>query len=407
MHDKYEAVFEVLGEGGGLTISRTMIDGTEKFLYNHQEFDPTDEGMDINVKETYTNFQEPFELINKYPWHLLHVENVHKDYVNYVSERLIEKLNNEEAKFIYVKNEISRLESLLNIKLQEKDGKWNIIPFLNKKINSMENDLKWKEAIVKVLEDEKKALQYTEIAELISERGYRKSLGATPRDTVSSVLTTDIKTNKVKSIFVKVDKGIYILRKFLDDGSQLLPEEDSEIQSGTKISKKQTLAENIKVINAFGIYWNRNLVYWKTTPELLGIQQTGATEVNFRDQRGIYLLYDNREIIYVGQAIEQTLGQRLKQHISDRLSGRWDRFSWFGFYSVDDKGHLKGRKVFDSLDIQVIADIMEAILIESIEPRQNRKQGNTLLGMEYLQQESPEIKKKKTQEFIKELTSKL
>ena len=32
--------------------------------------------------------------------------------------------------------------------------------------------LKWKDAIVKVFEDEKKALHYTEIAELIAEKGY-------------------------------------------------------------------------------------------------------------------------------------------------------------------------------------------------------------------------------------------
>ena len=31
-------------------------------------------------------------------------------------------------------------------------------------------DLKWKEAIYKVLEEEKKALHYTEIAELIAEK---------------------------------------------------------------------------------------------------------------------------------------------------------------------------------------------------------------------------------------------
>ena len=148
-------------------------------------------------------------------------------------------------------------------------------------------------------------------------------------------------------------------------------------------------------------------MHWKTNPDLLGIQQIGATEVNFKDQRGIYLLYDNREIIYVGQAIEQTLGQRLKQHISDRLSGRWDRFSWFGFYSVNDKGHLSDRKKFENIDIQVLADTLEAILIESVEPRQNRKQGNTLSGMEYLQKESAEIKKKRTEELLKELTDKL
>jgi len=177
-------------------------------------------------------------------------------------------------------------------------------------------ELKWKEAIVKVFEDEKKALHYTEIAELIAEKGYRKSLGASPQDTVSANITTDINNKLEKSVFAKVDRGIYILRKFLDDPALLLSDEYEKQTETKKITK-----ERIKVINAFGIYWSRNLVYWKTNPDLLGIQQVGATEVNFKDQRGIYLLYDGREIIYVGQAIEQTLGQRLKQHNSDRLSG--------------------------------------------------------------------------------------
>ena len=66
-------------------------------------------------------------------------------------------------------------------------------------------DLKWKVAIEKVLNEEKRQLHYTEIAELIAERGYRKSLGATPQDTVSANLTTDINTNKENSIFAKVD----------------------------------------------------------------------------------------------------------------------------------------------------------------------------------------------------------
>jgi len=111
-------------------------------------------------------------------------------------------------------------------------------------------DLKWKEAIVKVFEDEKKALHYTEIAELIAERGYRKSLGATQQDTVSANMTTDINTNQEKSIFAKVDRGIYILRKFLDDRSQLLPEE-TEKQTE---AKEKSIFEKSKIINAFGIY---------------------------------------------------------------------------------------------------------------------------------------------------------
>ena len=62
-------------------------------------------------------------------------------------------------------------------------------------------ELTWKKAIIKVLEEEEKALHYTEIAELIAERGYRMNFGATPQDTVSALLTTDINKNGEKSLF--------------------------------------------------------------------------------------------------------------------------------------------------------------------------------------------------------------
>ena len=263
-------------------------------------------------------------------------------------------------------------------------------------------ELKWKEAIEKVLNEEKKQLHYTEIAELIAERGYRKSLGATPQDTVSANITTDLNTNKDKSIFARVDKGYYILRKFLSEPTDILIDE-SEPQI---INNKVVTIDNHKIINAFGIYWNRNLVHWKSTPDLLGIQQVGATEVNFKDQKGIYLLHDARETIYVGQAIEQPLGKRLKDHTTDRLAGRWDRFSWFGFYPVTEDAKLNLDAKFKDFTIQNLGDILEAILIESIEPRQNRKQGNSFQGIEYLQKEAPEIRKKQTEQMIRELMDK-
>lgn len=264
-------------------------------------------------------------------------------------------------------------------------------------------ELKWKEAIEKVLCDEKKQLHYTEIAELIAERGYRTSLGATPQDTVSANLTTDIKAKKEKSIFAKTDKGYYILRKYLNSTEvNSLDNGEPEI-----IGNKIVIKDSHKIINAFGIYWNRNHVHWKSQPDLLGIQQIGATQVNFKNQIGIYLLHDSRETVYVGQAIEQPLGKRLKDHTTDRLAGRWDRFSWFGFYPVTEDAELNLDIKFKDFTIQNLGDILEAILIESIEPRQNRKQGNSFVGLEYLQQEAPEIQKKLKQQIIQELADKL
>jgi HB1/ASXL restriction endonuclease-like protein with HTH domain len=265
------------------------------------------------------------------------------------------------------------------------------------------SELKWKEAIIKVLKEEKKALHYTEIAEMIAEKGYRTSLGATPQDTVSANLTTDINKNKEKSIFARVDRGFYILRKFLDESSNLIAEEFQD----SKAKKRKDSSDKLKVINSFGIYWNRDFVHWKSTPDLLGIQQVGATNVNFRNQIGIYLLHDSRETIYVGQAIEQPLGQRLKNHTTDRLGGRWDRFSWFGFYPITENGELDENLDLSNMSIKDFGDILEAILIESIEPRQNRKQGNQFSGIEFLQKEAPEIKKRMKEQIIRELTEKL
>src|SRR5690606_2864191 len=123
----------------------------------------------------------------------------------------------------------------------------------------------------------------------------------------------------------------------VDNSTQLLAE-DTKSKNGEPIS--ESLFDNRKIINALGIYWDRYQVHWKTSPDLLGIQQIGATSVNFKEQKGIYLLHDSRETIYVGQAIEQPLGVRLRYHTSDRLSGRWNRFSWFGFHSVNENGQL-------------------------------------------------------------------
>jgi len=265
-------------------------------------------------------------------------------------------------------------------------------------------ELKWKEAIEKVLNEEKKQLHYTEIAELIAKRGYRTSLGATPQETVSAQLATDVK--KENSIFKRVDKGVFTLKKFFKVTS-----EDDEIddvvidKKENQTIKKRRNSSNSKIINAFGIYWNRTLVHWKSaTPDLFGIQQIGAKEVNFKEQKGIYLLHDTRETIYVGQAIEQSLGKRLKDHTTDRLAGRWDRFSWFGFYPVNEDGKLNLDAQFNDFTIQHLGDILEAILIESIEPRQNRKQGNSFIGLEFLQQEAPEIKQKQKKQMLDELS---
>lgn len=199
--------------------------------------------------------------------------------------------------------------------------------------------------------------------------------------------------------FAKVDRGEYVLKRFLNDQSEFVTE--AEIANDDATERKL-------IVEALGVYWNRSQIFWKTNPDILGVQQIGAVPVNFSHQTGVYLLHDGRETIYVGQAVEQSIGKRLYQHTMDRLSGRWDRFSWYGFYGVSSEGEVAHSKSpLESLTLSELADTLEGILIECIEPRQNRKRGNTFSGIEYIQVKNPEIIRREKQQLWQEMGEKI
>lgn len=256
----------------------------------------------------------------------------------------------------------------------------------------MAKDTPWREAIEDVLREAGTALHYTEIAERIVTSGLRKKVGATPAATVNSILTTSINKEGEASPFIKLGKGEYALK----------PGTRAELPTvGGTQSAEDEEEEQYSIITSFGMYWRRDFVKWSAEPRLLGIQQIGASPVNFCKQIGLYLLYDGREAIYVGRAVERPLGRRLYEHTVDRLSTRWDRFSWFGLLPVSDQGNL-GDLPQEYVSTRVIPAI-EAVLIEALEPRQNRKRGDDFAAVEYMQQEDPDIEAAKIKEKIKEI----
>ena len=54
----------------------------------------------------------------------------------------------------------------------------------------------------------------------------------------------------------------------------------------------------------------------------------------------------------------------------------------------------------EKYDAIKIIPALEAILIEALEPRQNRKRGDDLSAVEYLQQEDPAIQRKRVKEIL-------
>lgn len=248
----------------------------------------------------------------------------------------------------------------------------------------MATDLTWRQAIDKVLSSSPSAMHYKEIADQIMANGLRKNLGATPAATVNAQITSSIKHDGDASPYIRVDKGTFALRS----GTSV-----SQSDLTSKASEPEVIEEQYRIITSFGMFWRRDAIEWTAIQRLLGMQSIGATPVDFNKQLGIYLLYDGREVIYVGRTTDRSLGRRLYEHTFDRMSARLDRFSWFGLLPVSDSGQLdKLPTIYNATEL---IPALEAVLIEALEPRQNRKRGDDLAAVEYIQKVDPEIEKKK------------
>lgn len=257
---------------------------------------------------------------------------------------------------------------------------------------NMASELSWEDAIMLVLRDAGGMMRYTEIGEEIAARALKKS--ANPSANVAATLSKLIR--EPDSPFVKLGKGEYTLKSNIEPpplaASTPVPaiEEADEPESGA--------------LKAFGMFWQREQVVWSGRPRLLGRQTLGASNVNFAAQVGVYLLHDRDRVIYVGRATD-TMFTRLKFHTVDRLSGRWDRFSWFGLRDVAADGSLSTSSA--SWSPSVIIETLEALLIESLEPPLNRKRGDNFSGAEYIQVLDPEIERHRRKKILAEMAEKI
>jgi len=150
------------------------------------------------------------------------------------------------------------------------------------------------------------------------------------------------------------------------------------------------------------MYWQRDLVVWRNNPKVYGKQQALVKPVDFGKQKGLYILYDHHTVVYVGRSIDRPLGKRLFEHTVDRLGSRWSRFSWFGLLDVTQEGDLRETTLNTSL-ASIIATL-EALLIEALEPPQNRKRGD---DFEYIQGIDPELKEREIQNTLRSIEQKM
>jgi hypothetical protein len=136
------------------------------------------------------------------------------------------------------------------------------------------------------------------------------------------------------------------------------------------------------MIACYGLFWREDYVFWgapKNPGKLFGVlsSRAGSSMVDFREQTGVYILYSDYKIIYVGQAGNgnQKLFLRLRNHRKDALAKRWNQFSWFGTRWV--KGDFELANVVQTIHSpkRTVLDHLEAVLISAAEPSLNRQGG--------------------------------
>lgn len=116
-------------------------------------------------------------------------------------------------------------------------------------------------------------------------------------------------------------------------------------------------------LDSFGIYWSRDDSGIKKI-QLSGEDLEGSA-VDISEGQGIYILYKNDRVVYVGRAMKSRnrgLGRRLTEHTrtKSRLKNRWDSFSFF---------EIGGEHA------EEVIELIEGILIEVLVPPENRQAG--------------------------------
>lgn len=136
------------------------------------------------------------------------------------------------------------------------------------------------------------------------------------------------------------------------------------------------------LVKNFGHLWERRYLYrgrGSIAGHLKGKVSPKSKEIDFREQIGVYVLYDkDMKAVYVGQAgygESSRLLTRLKQHENDHLWNRWAYFSWYGIRQVTDTALHAAQSSESKYSVpgSTLIEQLEGVLISVLEPSLNRQ----------------------------------
>ena len=168
------------------------------------------------------------------------------------------------------------------------------------------------------------------------------------------------------------------------------------------------------IIKNYGFLWERKHIFRGAGSNAGHLKGTspGLEMADFRDQIGVYVLYDQfQNIVYIGQAGNgnASLFTRLKNHMDGGMWNRWQYFTWIGFKAVNQDGSLSAQQSVDSgvsgFRYSDALDEIEGILIEVIEPKLNKQSGKLRSAIEYDQYVDPKVADVTTAALLNEIKS--
>jgi len=118
---KKECVFEIGGEGGSIAIHRVKEKEGYIYIFNHNETDFSDSGLDVNYSNELSSFEQAFKKLRTAWrwWYILSLQEVHKDYKSIVSIEYLKELNNVNNKNHNFSNSITEFENILGVNFNQ------------------------------------------------------------------------------------------------------------------------------------------------------------------------------------------------------------------------------------------------------------------------------------------------
>jgi hypothetical protein len=238
-----------------------------------------------------------------------------------------------------------------------------------------------KTSIKKVLSTSSEPMDIDQIAVQLAIEEDLSRHGAVPLRSVHSCLENAVREDGDGCQFIKTATGHYMLRAKASPLHLLAARKAS-----ANVNKSDVDASGI--FTCYGLNWQRKSISWTPAPEIMGCQFQESVKVNFTKQIGLYALQNTSgDVEFIGHTIQKPIGSCLYDHTRDRLTFKWEQFSFFGLLPVNDRGYF-GRLPDDFTAADSLTSI-KAITVELARPRSNRKIFDWFSVLEFNQWQAP------------------